>query len=436
MAFLLRRRGRGALFLEPGTGKTRIGIDLAHEARTLVVAPLNPVEYVWPEETDKWAPYMSCVPIRGTPKERKEKLLSRSTDIAVINYELMPWLYEVARERRGLPYEILYLDESTKIKNHASVAFKVLKAIEGVFDAVVPVTGTPAPRSLADLWAQLYLVDRGKALGRNISQFREWFCTQIRKETYVDWIVSDVEGVIERATPLCFVRRAKDCVDMPPLQFQDRWFRLPPDAMRMYTRMRKTDMLMWEQDAILMKNRGVVSGKSQQITSGFYYDELGEPTEVHAEKVKEFADLVEEMHDVPLLTCFLFTHERDMIREQLGYDVPSIDSSSDRRVTADVLRRWRKGEIPVLLGQLTAIELGLNMQCPGAHVAFYTLPWSHQTFWQCIQRVWRQGQKTGVIVHMLKGKGTVDVRVAQVLEQREATENMLKQAVIDYEVSR
>jgi superfamily II DNA or RNA helicase len=38
MRFLVKRGGRGALFMEPGTGKTRIGIDLAHEARTLVVA--------------------------------------------------------------------------------------------------------------------------------------------------------------------------------------------------------------------------------------------------------------------------------------------------------------------------------------------------------------------------------------------------------------
>lgn len=433
MRFLERRRGRGALFMEPGTGKTRIGIELAHEARTLVVAPLNPVEFVWPDETEKWAPYLSCVPIRGTPKEREEKLLSPSTDIAAINYELLPWLYDVARRRRGLPYDILYLDESTKLKNHGSTAFAVLKAIEGVFDAVVPATGTPAPRSLADLWAQLYLVDRGKALGRNISQFREWFCTPIPQNNYTDWLVTDAEGVIERATPLCFVRRAKDCVDMPPLAWQDRWFRLPPDAMRMYRRLVTKDVLAWEDDVIVMKNRGVGSNKSQQVASGFYYDQDMRPVGVHREKVKEFADLVEEMQDVPLLTCFLFTHERDMIREELGYDVPSIDSSSDRRTTADVLKRWRRGEIPVLLGQLTSIELGLNMQCEGAHVAFYTLPWSHQTFWQCIQRVWRQGQRSGVIVHMLKGRNTVDLRVTQVLKQKEATEAMLKQAVIDWE---
>ena len=226
---------------------------------------------------------------------------------------------------------------------------------------------------------------------------------------------------------------------MPPLQFQPRWFQLKPEDMRFYERMRKTDMIEWERspgafDSFVLKNRGVVSCKSQQVVSGFYYDELGEAVRVHYEKAREFHDLDEEMNDVPLLTCFLFTEERDMIRQQLGYDVPSIDSSSDRRVTADVLRRWRRGEIPVLLGQLTSIELGLNMQCAGAHVCFYTLPWSHQTFWQCIQRIWRQGQATGVIVHMLKAKRTVDVRVAQVLELKEADETMLKQAILDSEV--
>lgn len=431
--FIRKRGGRGLLGFEPGTGKTRIGLEMGRQGRLLVFAPLNPTLFTWPEQNEVWTPELRLEAIRGTPKERERMLYDKSIDIAVVNYELLGWLYDVAARRKGLPFEQLYLDECTAFKSHQSVSFKVIKAIESVFDVVVPVTGTPSPNSLHDMWSQLYPVDRGKALGKNISHFRERYFTQIRHENYFEWKCTDPDGLMADAAPLCLVRTADECVDMPPLNFQKVEYELPPKARRLYDDVRRHKVLSWHATEMAMKSAGVGTNKLQQIASGFFYDKLLVPHVVHEAKLSAFASLVEEMNDTPLLTLYLFDHEREMIRRKLGYEVPSIDSTTTiaekRRYFAD----WRKGRIPVLLGQSKAIELGMNMQSPFAHVAFYSLPWSHQTYWQCIGRVWRQGQKSKVIVHNFQGRNTIDHRVAKVLTVKKATEDQLKTVIREYE---
>src|SRR5690606_13649703 len=157
LAFLRRREWRDALFMEPGLGKTRVGLEAARRARrTIVMAPLNPAMFVWPAQRQEWARDLSFALVRGSPKERARILFDQKPDIAVLNYDLVHWLYDEVAARRKLPYDLLILDESTAVKSPSSVTFRALQALEPAFDAVIPMTGTPAENSLHDLWGQLW----------------------------------------------------------------------------------------------------------------------------------------------------------------------------------------------------------------------------------------------------------------------------------------
>lgn len=43
---------------------------------------------------------------------------------------------------------------------------------QDVLQKIVLLTGTPRPNGLMDLWAQLYLLDGGKRLGRTLTEYR------------------------------------------------------------------------------------------------------------------------------------------------------------------------------------------------------------------------------------------------------------------------
>lgn len=434
LAFLRRRRWRGALFMEPGLGKTRVGYELARRARrTLVLAPLNPAEFVWPAQHREWGGDLSFRLVRGTPKERARILFDERPDVAVINYELLHWLYDEVRSRRRMPYELCIMDESTAVKSSASVSFRAMKALLPTFDAVVPMTGTPAENSLADIWGQLYMVDGGQALGDKIGVFRERYCRAVVRENYVTWQVSRPEELRRHAAPLCFVRRADDCLDMPPLVFRDVQFEMTKQERRFYDRIRQ-DHVVGLDEPIALENAGVALDKLRQVTSGFVYDEDRVAHPIGDSKARALQECVEESFGHPMLIGFWYQGSKQMIREALGRDVPAIDRHTSRRDKAMLLDMWAQGELPLLLGQVKTVALGLNMQSPDASIMFYDMPWSHGQHWQFIRRVWRQGQSTRVVVRRLIARRTVDGYVASVLKRKQQAENDLMTTILEEEL--
>lgn len=433
LAFLRRRQWRGALFLEPGLGKTRIGYELAKRARrTLVLAPLNPAEFVWPQQHREWGRDLSFRLARGSPKERARILFDERPDVAVLNYELLHWLYDEVRRRRRMPYELCILDESTHVKSGESIAFRAMKALLPAFDAVVPMTGTPAENSLADIWGQLYMVDEGAALGERIGVFRERYCKPVMRENYVSWQVSRPAELRHAAAPLCFVRRASDCLDMPALTFRDVPFELAPSERKVYDRIKEKHVVPLDAP-IALENAGVALDKLRQVTSGFVYDEERVAHSIGDSKVNALRECIEEGFGRPMLVGFWYQGSKLKIRKALG-DVPAIDRFTSSAEKRRLLRAWGRGDLPILLGQVKTVALGLNMQSPDSSVLFYDLPWSHGQHWQFIRRVWRQGQKTRVIVRRLVARRTVDGYVAYVLRQKQQAESDLFSTILEEEL--
>lgn len=435
LAFLRRRNWRGAIFMEPGLGKTRLGYEVARRARrTLVLAPLNPAEFVWPDQHKAWAGDLSFRLIRGSPRERAKMLFDEKPDVAVLNYELLHWLYDEVAARKKLPYDVCLLDESTHAKNNASIAFRVLSALYPAFDAMIPMTGTPAENSLTDLWAQLYLVDEGAALGRKVGVFRERYCSAVKRENYVSWKVTRADELRRAAAPLCFVRRADDCLDMPDLLFRDVRFSLSTPERKAYDTI-KRDAVVPIDEPYTLENAGVVLDKLRQVTSGFVYDEERVPhvfTHVPS-KIKALEGCVAESFGRPMLVGFWYQGSKRMIQAAFP-DAPAIDRYTSTSEKRRLLKMWEAGSIPILLGQVKTVALGLNMQSPDASVLFYDLPWSHGQHWQFIRRVWRQGQTTRVIVRRLVADRTVDGYVASVLERKQEAEEDLMTTILHEEM--
>ncbi len=436
-AFLRRRRWRGALFMEPGLGKSRIALEVARRARrTLIMAPNNPAEFVWPDQHREWASDMRFDVVTGsTPAgQRYRRLIKDPPDVAVMNYELLHWLYDVVRTKRKLPYDALVLDESGAAKNHDSVTFRVLKAIEGVFDAVVPMNGTPAENSLHDVWSQLYLVDRGKALGPKVGVFRERYFAPVLRENYATWKCVRPADLRLAAAPLCFVRRTADCVDMPQLSFRDVQFSLTATERKIYETV-KRDHVVPIDEPMRLENAGVVLDKLRQVTSGFVYDRERNAVKVGSGKCHALRDALRESCGRPTLVGYWYRGSMERILEELRErKIVVINRHTPREEKRAILEDWRRGRIDTLLGQIGTVAKGLNMQSPDAGCVFYDMPWSHGQHWQFIRRVWRLGQSTRVVARRLIARGTVDGYVAHVLKRKQNDEEDLMTTILEEEL--
>ena len=75
---------------------------------------------------------------------------------------------------------------------------------------------------------------------------------------------------------------------------------------------------------------------------------------------------------------------------------------------------------------------GLNLQDGGHIVVWYGLPWSLELYQQANARLHRMGQGESVIIHHIVTQGTLDERVMNVLEQKDATQKGLLDALKGY----
>ena len=267
------------LFLKPGRGKTSSTLAAykllkkgGHTKAVLIVAPLRVVKYTWPAEVSKWEDFEDfSVTILHGPK--KDELFAESkTDIYLINFEGLLWLLPKLAKLKpsAWPFDMLVVDESTKLKAYDSKRFKLLKKLLPGFKRRVILTGTPTPQSKMDLFAQAYIMDCGKALTPFITHFRSnyfFIDTSHLKpgEPPPMWGYQLKPGADEAINnKIKHLVYTSDGPAYEPGQepiFNDVYVELPKDARKKYRDMERLMFAQLEAGTILAANAAVASGK-------------------------------------------------------------------------------------------------------------------------------------------------------------------------------
>lgn len=417
------------LFLDPGMGKTSTVLGAFKILKSqglcdsmLVVAPLRAIYTTWPNEIVKWSNFLGlrCSILHGP---RKLDNLKQDADIYLINPEGVPWLFTDAR-MADLGADVLCIDESTKFKNSQSKRFKALRRWIDTFSRRWILTGTPTPNGIEDLFAQIYILDGGHALGKYITHFRQKYMYQTGYGGYswapMEWAFDEI---MDRCAPLLIRMSALDHLEMPDLIEQDVAVQLPPDAKKIYKEVEGEFIYALENDLVVAANAAAAGTKCRQIANGAVYVEERRWVAVHDAKLDALGDLLEELAGSPVLVLYEFTHDKERILERFGGQ--TLESDFERTVS-----RWNRNEIPLLVGHPASMGHALNLQEGGArHIIWFGLTWNLEYYVQANQRLWRQGQKGTVVVHRIVAEGTKDEQVAKVLKAKEADQEEVNRAI-------
>lgn len=171
-----------ALFLDMGLGKTVTTLTAIKElldgciiSNALIIAPKKVTQTTWRDEIKNWAHLqdLTISIIDGDVKHRRAAMAAKA-DIYAVSRDNIVWLV-VEHGGVKLPYDMVVIDELSSFKNHASKRFRALRKVRKFIPRVVGLTGTPSPNGLIDLFAQMYLIDEGKRLGKTITGYRDRF---------------------------------------------------------------------------------------------------------------------------------------------------------------------------------------------------------------------------------------------------------------------
>lgn len=422
------------LLLDMGLGKTvstliaieQLMYDQFDIKKVLLIAPKKVAESTWTQEANKWNE-TSCLKIASVlgPEKDRIKALQSDSDIYVMNRENVQWLYEYYC-KKTFPFDMLVIDESSSFKNPRAKRFKAMRKMRPFFKRVVILTGTPAPNTLMDVWAQMYLLDGGDRLGKTITEYRNRYFKPDKTNGHIVYSYRLLPGgdtaIFGKMQDICMSLKAKDYLTLPERIENVITVEMNPKEWVLYKEMERDHVLsLVDDDAVSALNAASLAGKLLQLANGAIYTDAGETIIVHNEKVERLKELVETNEGKPMLVFYNFKHDLQAIK---GAFPKAVELKTD-----DDVAEWNKGNIQMLLAHPASAGYGLNLQAGGNIIVWYGLTWSLEQYQQANARLHRQGQTQPVIIHHLVTKGTMDEQVMKALERKEVGQDALLEAI-------
>lgn len=426
-----------ALFLECGLGKTVSTLTAINKLmyeelainKVLVIAPKRVAESVWDSEVRKWEhlQHLKVSKVVGDAKTRLNALQTHA-DIYTIGRDNIAWLCKFYEGKR-MPFDMLVIDELSSFKNHKSVRFKSLRVVQPQFLRVVGLTGTPAPNGLIDLWAQIYLLDRGERLGKFITRYRDEYFRPGRRNGAViytyDLRKGADEAIHKKIGDICMSMKAKDYLTLPKRITNIIRIEFDEKLRKQYDDFEKEQILSVLEDGaeITALSAATLSNKLLQFANGAIYDEVGSVHHVHDLKIEATKELLDDANGKPVLIAWTFKHDRDRLMEALrSYHPRELKNSKD-------IEDWNAGKIPVLLMHPASGGHGLNLQAGGHIIIWFGQTWSLELEQQFNARLDRQGQTESVIVNKIVATRTIDEDVMKAILNKDRSQEKLMEAV-------
>jgi len=401
--------------------------------KALIIGPLRVARDVWPAELKKWDgfDFLRMSVITGDAKERTAAVM-KAADVYVINRENVKWLVDYMEKRRiPWPFDMVVIDELSSFKNHQSQRWKALRKVRPRIKRMLGLTGTPASNGLMDLWAEVFLIDKGERLGRFIGQYRGAYFHPGKMNPYTGIVYNYTpipgaeERIYSRISDITVSMKALDYLDMRDYVPVTHTVSMEPAERKLYEQMKADLLVHVKGEEIDAANAAVLSGKLLQMANGAIYNDAGEMVQIHDKKLDMLEDLIEQANGQNVLIAYWFRHDHERIMERLTalkYQPRDLKSEKD-------IADWNAGKIQVGLISPASAGHGLNIQDGGHILIWFSMIWSLEMYQQTNARLWRQGQKELVTIHHIVCGDTVDGDVLSALKRKDTTQQNLIAAV-------
>ncbi|MER7841695.1 DEAD/DEAH box helicase [Streptomyces sp. NPDC096040] len=411
----------GCLADDMGLGKTITVIALhlkrARTEPTLVICPASLLGN-WQREIARFAP---GVPVRRFHGQGRT-LDGLDGGFVLTTYGTMR---ATAARLADQPWGMVVADEAQHVKNPYSATAKALRTIPT--PTRVALTGTPVENNLSELWALLDWTTPG-LLGP-LKSFRARHARAVENG-------EDQEAVARLARlvrPFLLRRKKSDpgiVPELPPKTETDHPVPLTREQAALYEAVVRESMLAIE-TAEGIARRGLVLkllGALKQICDhpALYLKEETRVDGLAARSGK--LTLLDELLDTVLAedgSALVFTQYVGMARmitahlQARAVPVDLLHGGTPVPERERMVDRFQSGATPVLVLSLKAAGTGLNLTRAG-HVVHFDRWWNPAVEEQATDRAYRIGQTQPVQVHRLVTEGTVEDRIAEMLEAKRA----------------
>ena len=301
-------------------------------------------------------------------------------------------------------------------------------------------------------WSQFLFMD-DKVFGTRFQDFQDEYCQMggFQGKQIVGY--NNVKKLKRKIEKKSFIVRKEDCLDLPPVIENRRYFELSPKARKAYKELDKEliaeiegiypevfpfgitnldgmfrDILLngdtdykvksidLEKDLLVLDNALVKTMKLQQITGGFVKNTETEKTMlIDKGKLNLLQEVIESHPGEQIVIFCKYRAEIDTIMKLYPKAVELSGKTKDKGIP---VKQFQEEKAPIIVVQLKTGSAGINLT-KGSVVIFYSWSASYIDMRQARDRLDRIGQKNKINLYYLIAKDTIDESSLEVLKERE-----------------
>ncbi|MGY4707499.1 DEAD/DEAH box helicase [Candidatus Bipolaricaulota sp. J31] len=422
LTWLIKNHLHGILADDMGLGKTLqtiLALRWAYETNgargpSLVICPKSVIPF-WARELERFFPGRAMV-YHG-PRRPRDVWSDPGERIYITNFETVANDIEVLQ---GIPFYFVVVDEASFIKNPGTQRARAIKALNAVHRLAL--TGTPIENRPAELWSLFDFLMRGY-LGSHRGFVERYEKPLVRGEAG-----EAAEDLVRKIRPF-ILRRTKDQVaqDLPEKIEMEEWCELTEEQRALYAEFQRLKVEPIRERLRAGEEVDVATCILPLITK--LKQICDHPALVTGDTERLYGrsekfDLVLEKLEGILKRgeqAVLFSHFLGMLdllaRALDERGVPYIRIQGDTENRGELIARFNSGEARVALCSLRAAGHGINLTAAN-HIFHVDRWWNPAVEDQATDRVHRIGQDKTVYVYRILTQGTLEERIARILERK------------------
>ena len=424
-----------ALFMDMGTGKTRVLIEIAakhyRENRIdgVFVVTFKTVHEQWIEEqlpehfpkSIEWTGHAWNKKLPVWDKAKGMKWFTMNIDAI-----RTPKGYEAAMKFMKSGRMMMVIDESHLIKSASAKRSKIAVALGKLAPYRAILTGTPIAKNLIDEWAQFKFLDESILEHRYMTSFRREYCIMGGYDHREVIGYRSLDKFKAKVAPYAIRIDKSQIIDIPKL-YEEYPFKMS-DEQRAHVRNYKELCLTMIDSGEISSTTAAAAAlaRIQQITCGYLQMDNGD-IEVFDKnpRLDALMDVI-SLNEGKIAIWCRFRKDIELIKERLGDKARTFyggTSDKDRTAAKEAFLEAGSG-VDYLILNPAAGGVGLNLQGECRTNVYYSNSFNAIDRWQSEDRTHRIGTTGAVSYIDLVCKGSIDASILRNLEKKQTISNM------------
>lgn len=415
-----------ALFMDMGTGKSKVIIDTAEMLYSnnlikniLVICPLS-ICSTWEEELKTHSSHSLWDTLLGGKSKRIEVLDDLFNSKNFLNWHIInvDGIATIQDELANKKFDMVVVDESTTIKNRSAQRTKLIIDLFFNTPYKIIMSGNPIPKSSDEIFSQYKFIDAG-IFGASYYSFLDQYCD-------VDYFgkvtnLKSEKDFSDKLHSISFRITKQECLDLPERIYEKKFIDMTDKQKKIYEEMKKDAITSYEDITCAAPVVITKFLRLSQIAGGIF------PGEENSIKLiipnPKLEALIETISELPskeqVVVWARFRAEIQIISDRLNKEgISNVTfygdtSHSDRKIAEEkILNKSAR----IFISNPATGGYGINFLKGINNVIFYSLDYSAGTHQQAMDRTYRIGTKGTVVYIYLLMKKSIDESVYFVLK--------------------